>query len=240
MASPIPVLLVTDIGRDIDDTVALLALSTYQMMGRVKLVGAIATGGAGRRRAQLTRFWLRRLGYDDKDVPIGVCLAPGKDICLFPSCNPGVPAFEDAALYKGSTPDRSAAELILHLVDQYEGKLQILAIAPVSALAAALETQGGTEKMQKGIAKLLIQGQATVGEGGRLAPDFLAFNLSENKEASTTVFEKLQDHVPFELLSKHAAYRVTLQREHFEEWDDAAGESVLIQQAKEGLTTFRK
>jgi hypothetical protein len=109
----------------------------------------------------------------------------------------------------------------------------------MTALAEALETEGDTKRMRK-IAKLLIQGQATVGEGGRLAPDFLAFNLSENKEASSAVFEKLQDHVPFELLSKHAAYRVTLDREDFMAWDEAAGDHVMVEQAANGLAAFRR
>jgi len=238
---PIPMLLVTDIGRDIDDTVAMIALSTYESEGFFKLVGVIATGGAGEERARVTRFWLRRLGYKDEDVPVAACYAPGKPICLLPNAEPGVPSFEDAAIFRGSCKEKSAGELILQLAKEHHGKLQILAIAPFSSIADALDTEENTEVIRKGVAKLYIQGQATINEDdGRLSPDFLAFNLSENKEASNTVFEKLQDHIPFQLLSKHAAYRVSMLREDFLGWDQSAGDHVMTDQARNGLTAFRK
>uniref|UniRef100_A0A6T8I448 Inosine/uridine-preferring nucleoside hydrolase domain-containing protein n=1 Tax=Hemiselmis andersenii TaxID=464988 RepID=A0A6T8I448_HEMAN len=237
--APTPILFVTDIGRDIDDTVALLALSTYEKEGKVKLVGVIATGGVGEDRARLTRFWLRRLGYGDGDVPVAACLANGKDVCLMPEANPGVPTVEEANLFRGSSPERAAPELCLALADMYKGRLEVIVIGPMSAIGDAVRSDEDAARMQRGVAKMHIQGQATVGADGRLAPDFIAFNLGENRESSTLAFDKLQDHMPFHLLGKHAAYRVTLTPGDFKKFDDAADSNILQDQAEKGLASFR-
>ena len=240
---PVPVLLVTDIGRHIDDTLALLALAQYQAEGMIRLAGVVTTGGKAEDRARLARFWLRKLGMRDIDVHVAACLAAGeeKDICVFPNSDPPVPTYEDAAIYEGSCKERSAAELILNLAELYSGKLKILVMAPMSALASSLEYEVDVETMRRGVCKLLIQGQAKVRDDGALEPDFEAYNLRQDEAASRLVFDKLQGAVEFELLGKHAAHRVELAKGDFDEWDGAAtGGGVLLEQGLSGIDSLRK
>lgn len=252
-AAPVPVLLVTDIGRDIDDTVALACLSSYEAEGSVKLVGLVATGGLGESRARLARFWLRKLGYADERVPVAACLAPGNEIsnlCVFPNLGTdssrdregpdGVPSLEQAATFEGSSSESAAADLVLQLAREYAGELVVLAIGPLTPINAALSLPGGKEALQRGIAKLCIQAQATIGPGGDLFPDFAAFNLREDQEASHGVFQGLQSSVPFELLGKHAAYRVAMERGDFEQWDADAGERIMEPLLEDLLSSFRR
>ena len=59
-------LLVTDIGADVDDTQALLVL-----LGAVpRLVGVVTSCNNGLLRGAVIRGWLRRLGIADELVPI--------------------------------------------------------------------------------------------------------------------------------------------------------------------------
>lgn len=99
---PVPVLLVTDIGRHVDDTLALLALAQYQAEGRIRLAGVVTTGGKAEDRARLARFWLRKLGMRDIDVQVAACSAAGeeKDVCAFPLADPPVPTYDQAAIYE--------------------------------------------------------------------------------------------------------------------------------------------
>lgn len=240
---PVPFLLVTDIGRHVDDTLALLTVAQYQKEGLIRLAGVVTTGGEAKKRARLARFWLRRLGMRDSDVHVAACEGDVEDtdepdVCELPETDPPIPEFHDAAIYQGTSKERSAAELILNLAELYNGKLHVFAMAPLTAVASALEFEVDVETMRKGLGKLWIQGQAYV-NAGVLSPNFEAFNLRQDQKASVEVFEKLQNHVPFEMLSKHAAHRIEFTKEDFDKWDEAAGDHILLDQAISGLKGLR-
>ena len=55
------ILLVTDIGSDIDDIWCFLVLAHLQAEGRVQVVGIVTTGGNVRTRAKLARRWAKAL-----------------------------------------------------------------------------------------------------------------------------------------------------------------------------------
>lgn len=239
----------TDIGRDIDDTVALACLSTYEAEGAVELVGLVATGGVGESRARLARFWLRKLGFADERVPVAACLAPGNEIsnaCVFPDLGGDrdrqdvVPPLDQAAIFEGKSSESAAADLVLEVANRYAGRLVVLAIGPLTPIHAALLLPGGKHALQGSIARLCIQAQATIGQDGELIPDFAAFNLREDREASIRVFTDLQSSVPFELVGKHAAYRVAMERGDFERWDADAGVRIMEPLLEGLLSSFRR
>ena len=62
-SSPVPVVMITDIGRDPDDTVALLALLAYRP--EFELVGVVTSGASERMRADLVMEWLDIVGCND-------------------------------------------------------------------------------------------------------------------------------------------------------------------------------
>ena len=88
-----------------------------------------------------------------------------------------------------------------------------------------------------------VQGQAvpSADAAARLAPSDDAFNLREDMEAARFVFEALQDHVPFTLLGKHAAYRNGLTCEDFRSWSALvkSGAVDLFEMAKDQMNGFR-
>jgi inosine-uridine nucleoside N-ribohydrolase len=65
--APTPVLLITDIGRDIDDTIALFVL---RALPSTKCVGLVTTGGSTPKRAMQARAWLRCLGVEDGECQV--------------------------------------------------------------------------------------------------------------------------------------------------------------------------
>ena len=60
-------LLVTDIGSDVDDVLCLLALSEMQNMGQVSVIGIVTTGGNTQTRAMIARRWSSALSLVDKE-----------------------------------------------------------------------------------------------------------------------------------------------------------------------------
>ena len=229
---PRPVLIITDIGRDIDDTLALCTLNGLRKQGKVKIVGVVATGGNGLTRARVVRFWLRRFDISDTSVPVAACMKDGRTECFIPK---GTPSLESAALYVGT-----AAELILDCATTYPQQLEIFALAPLTPLADALEMKDGLAQLTSGVRILHIQGQSILHEQEQLIyPDFAAFNLREDQEASNNVFAALQSVVPFRMLGKHAAYQVSLTRSDFSNWDTMTGTKEMTLGAKNNMNIFR-
>ena len=125
----IPVLLITDIGADIDDTLATLVLHGAN---NLKVVGVVTSVNDGQKRGALMRGWLRKLGVADDDVPILPSIdSNGEAGCHTPD---GFPTIEDAAL--GKVEDTPFS--ILQIAKEYEEELVVLGIAPLTPLAAAI------------------------------------------------------------------------------------------------------
>lgn len=204
---PLRVCVITDPGRDIDDTLALHVIASACRNGtRMDLVGVISSGGACLLRAVLARGLLRSLGLPDT-IPVAACPevdGVGRHEVFVPDELQSLRA-QSARLHD------CAVQLLLDLSARYPGELIIVGIGPLTPLRLAIETSGGIELL-RGIRGLYIQGQAFLQEG-KLRPDFAAFNLREDRRAAELVFEHLQQHVPFTLLGKHAAYRVALTKD---------------------------
>jgi len=210
---PRHVLLITDIGRDVDDTVALLAL--LGAAPKLALCGVVTCGGCGSERRELVRCWLHALGKR------GIPVAAGEDEASSAGaahCHVAFTAEQQAEAGRWADRDtESASELIVRMARTFKKRLVVVAIGPMGPLAAAARLPGGLPAL-KHIGGLLIQGQATEGVDSRLQPSADAFNLREDMAAAAAVFEALQDAVPFTLLGKHAAYRTGLRCSDFDGW----------------------
>lgn len=231
-SKPVPIALITDVGRDIDDTLALLTILGAQKQKRVHLVGVATSGGLSQTRACAVRGYLRQNGIADEDVPIAFgpyetkqpphCFVPGD--CPAP-CN--------AALSK-----EDGASLLVRLAAEYGEALIILCIGPLDPLAGAATLN--RQALQR-VGAIYIQGQAMVahGEGGApaLHPDFSSFNLRESPEAAAAVLS-LQSAVPLRFLGKFSAYRVTLKRIDLQEME-ALTSLPLLEMLEHTMNTFR-
>ena len=210
--TPRPVLLITDIGRDIDDTLALLTLLGSK---NVELVGVVTSGGCSLARTGVARGWLGclRAGFD---API----VGGNDDGV------GTPSAEQCYVPDGFSPMRNGdaclngPEVIVKLCQQWRRKLTVVVIGPLTPMARALALPGGRPALRS-VGAVYLQGQADVttssaGAGGTLlTPSVECFNFREAMPAAELVFAALQAEpagvwddppVPLSLLGKHAAY----------------------------------
>lgn len=259
----IKVILVTDIGRDIDDTIAILVCISLHVQKKIELRGIVGTGGAGFARACISRWWLRRCGIPDSEVRVAADFSAGMEACFVPegvlkcpfagpvpknlACEATVdleydpddknpnpaqrrqrpkPTKRNAVIFALDHDahgfDKGGA-LILSAANSFKKQLQLTCIAPMSPVKKAMLGADGKPdaacvKSLQGIGKVLVQGQAIEKPEG-LLPDKQAFNLRQDMDAANFCFEYLQKKVPFSLLGKFAAYKVSLYRKDFAMFD---------------------
>ena len=194
-----PVLLITDIGADVDDTVALLTLIGSE---RLRLVAAVTTGGKGEERTSLIRGWLSILGQRKNGIEVSASYGPGMGHCYVPKDLPTV-------LTKDKT---DATELILRTSKTYGSSLRVFVIGAMTPLADALKND--SEGYLRKIGGIFVQGNILY-RAGRIRPDAKAFNFREDMKSAHIVFDKLQDTVPFTSLGKFAAYVVGITTKDF-------------------------
>merc|ERR1719285_1144667 len=85
---------------------------------------------------------------------------------------------------------------------------------------------------------LWIQGQEA--EGGReIRPEFKAYNIQIDEEASNVVFDALQQRVPLRLLGKWSAYETLIMVDDFIEFDKIDPSSDILETALKQLNKFR-
>lgn len=203
-----PVLICTDVGRDIDDAEAITYLAGSP---NIEIVGLVTTHMIPDKRARIARAMLNELG--NKSVPIG-------SGSVFPlgEENKVLNTYAEehtrnGASYEGkdlieSFPD--GVRVIGDAIDEYGNDLQIAALAPLTDLAKVAEHDPSAFR---NIGRLHIQGQVLL-RNGQLVPDLDAYNLNEDTVAADQIFE-LQDDVPMTFVGKHAAYQVPLTRNDF-------------------------
>lgn len=204
-----PVFVYTDDGRDVDDIEAITYLAGCD---NVEIVGVTTTHMIPDRRAMIVRAVLNNLGLSHVPIGVGSIFPIGKEdeslVRYLREHTIQGRTYEGEGLIE-CFPD--GVQLINDAVDTYGSALRIAALAPLTDLAkAAQENPTGFAK----IGGLFIQGQAIV-KDGRLAPDYAAYNLSEDKEAAEQIFS-FQDNVAMTLIGKHAAYQAPLDREDFD------------------------
>lgn len=107
-------LLITDIGRDMDDALALQTLAPHVHAGEAELVGVVTSGGNSKLKAGVARGWLRKLGFHDLNVLVAFGRAKGRKAVLSP---PGFPSPKEAAL--ASEKPEDAADAILRMAGQH-------------------------------------------------------------------------------------------------------------------------
>ncbi len=221
-SEPIPVLVLTDLGGDVDDVEALAYLAGAP---ESQVVGIATTHMIPEKRAKIARAFMTELGQPEVPVGVGSVFplhrdeeTELRDTYLSEHAINGE-SYEGQGLLEhrpelGPTVFPSAEEIIVSAVRRYGKKLKIAAQAPLTDLAKVMQSHPG---LLEQIGGLYIQGQATV-EDGVLVPDMQAYNLSEDPEAAQTVFG-LQQTVPFTLVGKFAAYQLPLLRSDFDAFE---------------------
>mmetsp|Transcript_2252 Transcript_2252/g.5269 ORF Transcript_2252/g.5269 Transcript_2252/m.5269 type:complete len:1378 (+) Transcript_2252:1-4134(+) len=193
-----PVIVFTDIGRDVDDELALVVMSSLRRMHLLNPIAVITTLCPEESRAHLARGTLDAIGM--ADVPVGVGSSGGVDS--------DVELEVYGADYSRASPciHEDGMGLVYRALESVPPKsAQILCIASLSDVATLIREREElfTTKVKEVI---LMGGVVSLEAGEALIPDS-AYNNNCDVSAARFVYKKCQElGVPTATLSRWAAY----------------------------------
>lgn len=168
----IPILLDTDIGSDIDDAFALALIVDSPQLG---LLAVTTVSGDTQARARLAAKMLWAAGVRDVPVAAGV---PGKPL----------PIDQTRWANGFSSPqlvDETAVELMKEQFDRRPGEITLVAIGPLTNVAALLKHDPSIAPKIKRI--VMMGGSIAHGYGQDLAPT-AEYNIASDPAAAQAVF----------------------------------------------------
>ncbi len=171
-ANPIPVILDTDIGDDIDDA---LALSLALQSPELKVAGIVTVLQQGERRADLV--WKILELYGRTDIPVGI----GAEEPLLAKSSAGVVRQTQALAADYHMPRekrRNGLELLIDTCLQSPQKITILAYGPLTNIALALRAE---PRLKDKIARIVLMNGVFFRAG-------LEYNTKMDPEASQIVY----------------------------------------------------
>jgi tetratricopeptide (TPR) repeat protein len=193
-----PVVVFTDIGRDVDDELALVLLSALKKKCILNPIAVITTLSPQRERAHLARGSMDAMGMPDVPVGIGSCggVAEGVELDIY----------EAAYARSSSCIFESGAELVRHALESVPPKSAVLlCIASLSDVAALIRDHENlfTAKVKEVV---LMGGVIWTESGESLIPDS-AYNNNCDISSARFVYKRCQElGVPTATLSRWAAY----------------------------------
>ena len=172
------VILITDIGRDTDGPLALIALAKHPL---IELAGVITTGGNTVNRGRVARYWLRMCGKTDADcfvVPdyskvdsIDVVTRKLLNNCQVPL---SADSANNSALYRHSRHD--AVKLLLTEVSTWKEYIHIICLANTTTLADAFECNSAVMSQ---VGKIIIPGSVIEPLSDKVAVPVIDYDLSQ-------------------------------------------------------------
>ncbi len=217
-ARPIPVVLDTDIGSDVDDVQALLMVLASP---ELELVGVTASYGDTLLRARLVKQICDWVGVD---VPIGAgptTTLSGRDVW--------VAGHEESQLRDG--PARAfapvdAVDLLVDLSRDHAGRLQVIAVAPQTTLAAALRSHSDIAGRLAGLTVM----------GGRFEAARPEHNIECDAVAASEVFAA---GIPTRVVGVDVTVRTRIPRARFSELGPGTGPlDTFVREVHEQWTAF--
>jgi len=193
-----PVIVFTDIGRDVDDEMAMVLLSALKRKQMLNPLAVITTLSPERERANLARGSLDSMGM--ADVPVGVGsrggVAPGVDLEVY------------EAEHSRSSPSifESGMELACQVLKFVPPKsVQILCLASLTDVASLIKNH--TELFTEKVKEVVVMGGVMPMEtSDTLTPDS-AYNNNCDLPSARFVYDRCQEYgVPTVTLSRWAAY----------------------------------
>lgn len=180
MTAPLQIILDTDIGTDVDDALALAMLfgsTDAELLGVTSVYGDTET--RGRLAARLARL----AGRTGLPVFAGSgATRTGRDVFWAGHEGDRLEA-EDTGGYTGERDGRAAAEFLTGQVAAAPGAVYVLAVGPLTNLAAAVETDAD---FARNVASLVLMG-GSFAEPGVETPS-AEHNIACDPEAAAVVF----------------------------------------------------
>lgn len=171
-ADPIPVILDTDIGGDIDDAYALVQVLQSP---ELKLLGVTTVSGDAVARARLAAKLLAVAGQTRIPVYAGISNAP-----QYMAQVDWAKGFFSAALHKSG-----GVEFMREQINAHPGEITIIAIGELTNVAALLESEPGLGAKIKAIALMGGSVRRGYAPGSKPEPEW---NIKSNAQAAQAVF----------------------------------------------------
>ena len=192
-----PIIVFTDIGRDVDDEMALVLLSALKRMHMLDPLAVITTLAPERNRAHLARGSMDILGM--ADVPVGIGSSGG--------VTNGMELEVYEADYSVASPDifELGMDLVYTALESAPDKsVQLLCLASMTDVATLIREQ--EELFATKVKEVVIMGGVNSLEDETLSPD-TAYNNNCDMDAANFIYDKCQElHVPTVTLTRWAAY----------------------------------
>jgi len=193
-----PVVVYTDIGRDVDDELALVLLSALKRKHILNPVAVITTLSPQKERAHLARGCMDAMGMPDVPVGIGSCggVANGVDLEIY------------GADYSRASPCifESGLDLVCRALESVPPKSAILLCIASLSDAASLVREHEELFTSKVKEVVLMGGVVSTELGDQLIPDS-AYNNNCDISSARYLYKKCQElGVPTATLSRWAAY----------------------------------
>ncbi|HET8547985.1 MAG TPA: nucleoside hydrolase [Bryobacteraceae bacterium] len=206
-ADPIPVILDTDIGDDIDDA---LALAVALQSPELQVLGVVTVLQRGERRADLT--WRILELYGRTDIPVGVgaeqpLIAPGRDSFVKQTDQLA------ADYHIPASRRRGGIQLIIDTITQAPQKVTLLAYGPATNVALALRAE---PRIREKIERIVLMNGVFFRAG-------LEYNTYRDPEASQIVYNS---GVPVVAVGLDVTMKCRLNEEHLRQMQSSPHESV--------------
>jgi len=204
----------TDIGRDSDDMMALVLGSRLVRDRTMDIKGVVSTLTPASRRAQLARYTLDMVGLSDVPVGVGSNIPSLGEDQVHPYEFRGLPYRTEQKVTGSQIFERTLRQVGDH-------SLNFLVIASFTDLSLYLaRTQDAQELFRKKVKNVIIMGGVAVDDGqvirngkGFFIPDTSA-NYQFDPEAAASAFDFFQaSNIPMTLVSRHAVNAAQLPRE---------------------------
>lgn len=202
-----PVIVFTDIGRDVDDEMALVLLSALRRKHLLNPIAVIATLSPERDRAYLARGSLDALGM--ADVPVGIGSSGGASMPL--------EVYKSIHSRSSESIDECGITLACNVLRKaHSNSVQILCLASLSDLAVLLKEH--EELFISKVKEVVVMGGLLpIDIGDRLLPD-TAYNNNCDMKAARFVYQSCQElSVPTVTLSRWTAYGCPVRPELLDE-----------------------
>ena len=202
----VPIIVITDVGRDIDDAMALILLASLKRMLLVRPLAVITTLPPEQDRARLARSILDSLGLHD--VPVGI----GTQIDM-PDEKLNLSCFEGVHVDRNDF-ERGDVLMARVLRDANDCSVKILCIANLKDVSEFIVKHNDIFRAK--VKEVILMGGVTIKDGD-LQPDPLAFNNHTQLQSANHVFaECLQHKIATTSVSRIAAYELQFQISWFE------------------------
>lgn len=195
-----PVIIITDIGRDIDDTIAFMELASLERMCILNPLGVIATVAPEEERAYLARVTLDSLGLSD--VPIGVGSDGGGSA--------EVKLNSLRFLYDGEKklftfePGIEVMKRILIEVEEPKS-VKLVCLSSLKDISNFMKNE--SELFCSKIREVVIMGSAEYSEEQQRITPFPGYNTNLDWKSASFVYRECQErNIPTITVTRHAAH----------------------------------